>query len=162
MGLTLAQLKNKFPHGKFWNRSNQSTNNQDGYTSTACSSHANTNNCNAFNPNGTNLSWQCKGFAEKCGYDTSGYIPTENANGWSISESSSAVDSVKAGDIVRYTLSSGTNHSIFVTGVSGNTVTYGDCNGTTKLCEIRWGATISKTTLKNAFVNLRSAPSTLT
>ena len=93
--LTLAKLKEKFPHGKFWNRSSQSTNNQDGYTSTACSTHNNTNNCNGFSPSGTILSRQCMGFAEKCGYDTTGYNPRENANGWSTSTSSSAVDSVK-------------------------------------------------------------------
>ena len=159
MALTLAGIKGKFPNGKFWNHSGPS-NNQDGVTTSACASHNNTNTCNAFNPNGSNLSWQCMGFAEKCGYDTSDYNPRDNKNGWSTSTSSSAIDKLKAGDIVRYTNSYG-QHSIFVTGVNGDTVTYGDCNGTSKLCEIRWGATISKTTLKNSFVHLRSAPKTL-
>lgn len=101
------------------------------------------------------------GFAEKCGYDTTGYNPREDKNGWSTSTSSTAVDSVKAGDIVRYKNGSYGNHSIFVTGVSGDTVTYGHCNGTSKLCEIKWGATISKATLKSNFVHLRKAPKTL-
>ena len=158
--LTLAQLKSKFPHGKYWNRMGLSANNQDGYTSTQCSNHGNTNNCNHYNPGTSDLASQCLGFALKCGYDSTGYDPLAIANGWSSSESSSSLDSLKAGDIVRYTTATN-EHSIFVTGVSGDTVTYGDCNGTGKPCEIRWGATISKATLKSKFVKLRSAPKTL-
>ncbi|MBR2789909.1 MAG: hypothetical protein IKD70_04755, partial [Eggerthellaceae bacterium] len=42
--------------------------------------------------------------------------------------------------------------------VSGDTVTYTDCNydGT---CVIRWGQTISKSTLRSSFSYIRSAPS---
>jgi len=160
---TLAQIKVKFPHGKFWNRSSASTNNQDGYTSKACANHDTTATCNQFNPSGTNLSSQCMGFAEKCGYEASGLNPRSTTNGWTTNETSStAIDTVKAGDIVRYTNGSYGRHSIFVTGVSGDTVTYGDCNGTSKNCEIRWGATISKKTLKDNFVHLRKAPKALT
>jgi hypothetical protein len=75
---------------------------------------------------------------------------------------SMSVDSVKACDIVRYENGSYGLHSIYVTGVSGDTVTYGDCNGTTKKCEIRWDATISKKTMKDNFYHLRKAPKALT
>jgi len=158
---TLADLKKKFPSGKFWNRSDKNKNNQNGYTSTECPSHASTDTCNAFNPSGTNLSWQCMGFAEKCGYDATGYNPRVDDNGWSTSTTSSDVDRVKAGDIVRFKNGTYGNHSIYVTGVSGDTVTYGDCNGTSKRCKIRWDATITKKTLKDNLVHIRKAPNTL-
>lgn len=90
-GLTLEQLRQKFPNGKYWNHagnpgSSNSVNNQDGYTSTPCSQHGvvgtSAQTCNGFAPSGTQLSWQCMGYAEKLGYDATGYNPRNNANGW--------------------------------------------------------------------------------
>ncbi len=156
--LTLAQLKEKFPHGMYWNHVGKNGNNQDGYTNTACPSHANANTdtCNAFELNGVKYSWQCMGFAEKCGYDFTGSNPRVNES-WTTSETSSSLDNLKAGDIVRYS-NKGINHSILVTNVNDETVTYGDCNATGKNCQIRWDATISKQTLRSNFIHLRSAP----
>lgn len=158
--LPLSALQAKFPSGKYWNHMGMTKNNQNSYTNSACTSHSSTATCNAFAPPGSSaLSYQCMGFAEKCGFDSTLFNPRADANGWSTSTSSSSLSTLKAGDIVRYTTS--TQHSIFVTAVNGDTVTYGDCNGTGVNCLIRWGATISKTTLTNNFVHKRSAPKTL-
>ena len=140
-----------------------SGNNQDSYTSSPCPTHANGNidTCNAFELNGAEYAWQCMGFAEKCGYDFSGTNPRVNGE-WTTYESASALDNLKPGDIVRYFTdrANDVRHSIFVTGVSGYTVTFGDCNADNK-CGIRWNATISKQVLRSQFVHLRSAPFTL-
>ena len=165
--LTLEQLQSKFPHNKYWNHANNpgssaSANNQDGYTSTPCPQHSGTigtsrQTCNGFAPSGSQLAWQCMGFAEKCGYDTSGYNPRNNANGWQTYTSSSALDNIKPGDIVRYR---NNTHSIFITGVNGDTITYGDGNSDGK-CIIKWNEKTSKATLKSTFSHLRSAPTAL-
>ena len=164
--LTLAQLREKFPDGKYWNHAgNPGTenykNNQDGYTSIPCNHNNRTDTCNAFMPNSTQLSWQCMGYAEKLGYDSTGYNPRDNANGWNTYYNSSALDNLKAGDIVQYWNSEwNCYHSIFVIKVNGETVTYTDCNwgGT---CQIRWDVTTSKSWLRERFVggsHVRSSP----
>ena len=164
--LTMSELRKKFPNGKYWNHagnpgSSNSVNNQDGYTSTPCSVHGvvgtSKQTCNGFAPSGTQLSWQCMGYAEKLGYDATGYNPRNNSNGWKTYTSSSALDNLKAGDIVRY---KNDGHSIYVTAVDGNTVTYTDCNSDGH-CKIMWDKTISKSTLRSTFTHVRSAPSTL-
>ena len=157
--LTLAQLREKFPHGKYWNHVDNpgsANNNQDGYSSTPCPQHGNigtsTQTCNGFAPNGRQLSWQCMGYAEKLGYDATGYNPRNNEGGWYTYTSVSALDNLKPGDIVRYD-----THSIYVTAVNGETVTFTDCNYTAR-CYIRWDATISMTKLRSSFQYVRSAP----
>lgn len=157
--MTLAELKAKFPHGKFWNHVGSEDNNQDSYTDSPCPVHTSegSDTCNDFELNGHSYSSECLGFAEKCGYDFSGINP-RNESKWVKSEASSSLDNLKAGDIVRYYNNSGGKHAIFVTEVNGTTVTFGDCNGTRNLCQIRWGATIDKSTLKDKFVFLRKAP----
>ncbi|MBQ7048541.1 MAG: InlB B-repeat-containing protein, partial [Clostridia bacterium] len=97
------------------------------------------------------------GYAEKLGYDATGYNPRNNANGWYTYTSSSALDNLKPGDIVRY---KNNVHSIYVTGVNGDTVTYTDCNSDGH-CIIRWDVTISKSTLRSSFTHVRSAPSSV-
>ncbi len=163
-GLSLSQLRQKFPHGKYWNHagnpgSSNSVNNQNGYTSTPCSQHGvvgtSKQTCNGFQPSGTQLSWQCMGYAEKLGYDATGYNPRNNANGWYTYTSSSALDNLKPGDIVRYN-----GHSIYVIGVNGDSVIYTDCNSDGH-CKIRWDVTISKSTLRSSFTYVRSAPSSV-
>ena len=163
--LSIQQLREKFPDGKYWNHADDPgpenyKNNQDGYTSVPCPEHmtvgTSVQTCNAFLPGNTQLSWQCMGYAEKLGYDATGYNPRNNANGWRTYESASALDNLKPGDIVRF--DNGKNdHSIYVLGVNGDTVTYTDCNSDGH-CVIRWDATISKAKLRSAFIHLRSAP----
>lgn len=162
--LTLAQLREKFPHGKYWNHagnpgSSNSVNNQDGYTSQPCSKHGvigtGRQTCNGFAPEGRQLSWQCMGYAEKLGYDATGYNPRNNGNGWYTYENVSALNNLKPGDIVRYS-----THSIYVTGVNGNIVTFTDCNYVSG-CGIRWDATITMEKLRASFQYVRSAPSAM-
>lgn len=161
--LTLTQLKKKFPNGKYWNHADNagwsnSVNNQDSYTSTPCEKHGvigtNQQTCNGFQPDDTQLSWQCMGYAEKLGYDATGYNPRINENGWVTDRDVSALDKLKPGDIVRYR---NNTHSIYITDVDGDTVTYTDCN-TDGHCIIKWGSTISKSDLEKTFSYVRSAP----
>ncbi|MBQ7116325.1 MAG: InlB B-repeat-containing protein [Clostridia bacterium] len=150
--MTIEQLKAKFPAGKYWNGGNA-----DSYTSSPCTHHGSctysgTCGCNSFK----GLSIQCMGYAEKLGYDFTGYNPRNNSNGWYTYTSSSSLNNLKPGDIVRF-YNGNYEHSIFIIGVSGDTVTYTDCNSDGH-CIIRWGKTITKTTLKSKFIHLRSAP----
>ena len=39
--MSLTELQNKFPSGKYWNHAGSSVNNPDGYTSTPCTHHGN-------------------------------------------------------------------------------------------------------------------------
>lgn len=152
---TLDRLKTMFPHGKYWNRVGKSSNNADGYTDTPCPSHDTTATCNEFNG-----AKQCMGFAYKCGYEATGKYCI---NEWTRYASVSAVDNIKPGDVVHYYTASGSPHSIYVTGVNGETVTYGECNGagSNHYCKIEWNQTVSKSTLRNGFRAIRSAPVTL-
>ena len=152
-GKTLAKLKKKFPHGKYWNHVGMSGNNQDGYTNSPCPSHDTTATCNCYVVNGKKMAWQCQGFAMKCGYDAYGSDPYT----WPQLTNVSALDNLKPGDIVRY-YTTNNEHSIFVTAVSGDTVTFGDCNGTSQKCQIRWDATTTKQKLRSVLKTLYRAP----
>lgn len=148
-GLTMDQLMAKFPDGKYWNGGNP-----DGWTNTPCAHHGNcpyngTCGCNSF----MGMSIQCMGFAEKLGYDATGYNPRLNADGWYTYTSVSALNNIKPGDIVRRN-----GHSIYVIGVDGDTVTFADCNSKNRSCNIRWGGVTTKSNLRNNFEHVRSAP----
>ena len=88
--MTLPQLQEKFPEGRYWNGGNV-----DATTGAPCPSHANTNTCNCFTSDGKRV-WQCYGFALKLGYDAYGSSPRS----WSTTTDKSYVDSLKPGDIV--------------------------------------------------------------
>lgn len=159
--LTIQELREKFPAGKYWNHADapgagSEQNNQDGWTDIPCGEHGNlgtdSQTCNAFQPVSMQLSWQCMGYAEKLGYDATGYNPRLNANGWYTYTDASALETVKPGDIVRFR-----NHSIYIIGVDGDVLTYTDCNSDGH-CVIRWDATITRQALAANFVHLRSAP----
>jgi len=64
-GLTLQDLRRKFPEGKYWNHADRpglsdAVNNQDGYTSIPCPDHSDIGTteqtCNGFAPDGLQLS----------------------------------------------------------------------------------------------------------
>ena len=135
-GLSYASLKSKFPNGKYWNHVG-GTNNPDGWTSTPCSCHYTgcsyygSCQCNSFT-----CSIQCYGYALKVAYDYYGINPVN----WRVAYS---LNSLKAGDWVRY---KNNGHSIWVTAVNGDQITYTDCNATGR-CQIRWEGTISRSTL---------------
>ena len=170
-GLTLEQLRQKFPAGKYWNHAGNpgqgnDVNNQDGWTDTPCPApnniNTNSRTCNAFAPDGVNqLSYQCMGYAEKLGYDATGYNPRNNAHGWTTYTSSSAMnsalDNIKPGDIIRFQ-NTYSPHSIYITAVDGDTLTYTDCNHDSQ-CGIRWDETTTKSFLRSRLIHIRVAPS---
>lgn len=151
--LTLEELREKFPDGKYWNGGNA-----DSWTESPCTHHGYCGSydgscgCNSF----MGLSTQCMGFAEKLGYDATGYSPRNNANGWYTYTSISALDNLKPGDIIR-----SNGHSVYVTDVEGSTITYADCNYNGN-CNIRWGVTRDVSAFRNYFSYVRSAPFALT
>jgi len=146
-GATLSELEAKYPHGKYWNGGNA-----DSYTSSPCNHHGNCTysgscGCNTFK----GLAIQCMGFAYQLAYLVYGGNPYSD---WNTNRNVSALNSLKAGDVVRY-LNNG--HSIFIIAVNGDTVTYADCNSDGH-CKIRWNQTISKSTIKKTFSYVDSAP----
>ena len=147
-GLTLEELREKFPDGKYWNGPNP-----DGWTDSPCTHHRKCTydgscGCNTF----LGQSTQCMGFAEKLGYDATGYNPRKNADGWYTNPSLSALNNLKPGDIIR-----NSGHSVYVIDVQGSTVTFADCNYNGN-CNIRWGVTKDISTFKTYFQYVRSAP----
>ena len=88
---------------------------------------------------------QCYGFARLVGYNVFGSYPSSWSRVYSISN-------VKKGDILQYGNTSGTGHTVFVTNVSGDTITFVDCNGNgnysgssyVRSCGIKWDNTINK------------------
>ncbi len=146
-GVTIEALQEQYPHGVYWNGGNA-----DSYTLTPCTHHPDCDytggcDCNSFR----GLGIQCLGFAYQLAtivYGGNQYLERSPIY------VSSAIDNIKAGDIVRY--KNGT-HSIFVTSVDGDIVTYADCNSDNQ-CGIRWGQTILKSTLKASFTYLDPAP----
>ena len=105
---------------------------------------------------------QCYGFAHMIGNDVFGSLPSSWTKVYSI-------DSVKVGDLIQYGNTSGSGHTIFVTGVSGNTITFLDCNGNgnysggskVRTCGIKWDNTIQKNAKmfkKYSFSYLLSSP----
>ena len=138
--VTLESLQKKYPHGKYWNGGNANS-----YTSTPCTHHGSCPysgacGCNTFKGHAI----QCMGFAYQLAYLIYGGDPYVD---WTVNRNVSALNSLKAGDVVRY---KNDEHSIFVTAVNGDTVTYADCNSDGH-CKIRWGQTTSRSTLKSTF-----------
>lgn len=152
--LTLAQLREKYPHDAYWNHRG-SANNAGGYTWNPCNHH---NGCSYNGSCGCNsydgVAIQCLGFAYQLAslaYDC------DPRTEWTADYNLSAVNKLKPGDIVRYKYNT---HSIFVIGVDGNTVTYADCNSDMR-CKIKWNQTISKSELKSSFAYVKAAPKAL-
>lgn len=148
--LSLAALQAKFPDGKYWNHVGGS-NNPDGWTNTPCTHHGNCgyypNNCTC---NSFDNAIQCMGFAMKVSYDAFG----SSSRGWA---QRYTLDGLKPGDVVRYA-----THSIFVTAVFGDSITYGDANSSNASCIIRWNKTTTKAAILSKGLQYVSiAPRTL-
>lgn len=148
--LTMAQIRAKYPHGAYWNHTKGNT---EDYTYTPCTHHA--GNCTYSGSCGCNSylgkSIQCMGFAYQIASLAYGCEPSSE---WTANYNKSALDSLKAGDIVRYRWN---GHSIFVLAVEGDTVTFVDANWDGH-CGIRWDATVSKETLKASFTYVKASP----
>ena len=148
--LTLGQLKAKYPQGAYWNHTKGGS---EDYTWNPCTHH--TGNCTYNGSCGCNtyknVAIQCMGFAYQLASLAYGCDPRAE---WATNRKTAALDTLKAGDIVRYR---GNTHSIFVTAVEGETVTFADVNWDGH-CGIRWNATVTKATLKASFTYVKSAP----
>lgn len=130
------ELRNRYINGQYWNKYNDPSGNKSGTIPCKCSRTCTAScscRCGAFIYNGTEVAWQCHGYALKLGYEMFG----TNPNGW---HKEYNLNNVQPGDIIRY-LNNG--HTVMVTGVSGNTITFTDCNWSGP-CKIRWDASMSK------------------
>ena len=147
--MTLAELQAKYPHGAYWNHTKGG--NED-YTWSPCTHH--TGNCTYNGSCGCNtyknVAIQCMGFA----YQVASLAYGVESRSWTANYNKSALDTLKAGDIVRYRSNS---HSIFVTAVEGDAVTFADGNGDGH-CKIQWNRTTTKAELKKTFTYVKAAP----
>lgn len=147
---TLQYLMEKFPEGKYWNHPDGARNNPDGYSDKPCTHHE-SSECTSYNGLcGCNLfdsAIQCHGFALKLAYECYG----SSARNW---KRVSSIDGIKAGCIVRINNDS---HTIFITDVSGDTITYADCNIDHE-CGIRWNTKISRSELKSKLYYMLVSP----
>lgn len=148
--LTVAELREKYPHGAYWNHTKGGS---EDYTWNPCTHH--TGNCTYNGSCGCNtyknVAIQCMGFAYQLAELAYGGNPRGE---WPTDYNSSALNTLKAGDIVRY---SNNGHSIFILGVEGDTVTFVDANGDGR-CQIYWDRTTTKAKLKSTFTYVKSAP----
>ena len=149
--LTVAELMEKCPNGKYWNHGS-GANNPDGWTDKPCTHHSacswyGTCGCNSFEN-----AIQCWGFVLKLAYDAYGVSARKRAKSYSF-------DGLKAGDILVYNGYYGSEHYLFVTAIKDGYVYFGDCNGVgvSRGCEIRWDKK-SVSELKSKFLYTLSAP----
>ena len=148
--MSVTELEAKYPHGTYWNHTKGGT---EDYTTTPCTHHS--GNCTYNGSCGCNtyknVAIQCMGFAYQLA--SLAYVCDPRAE-WPTNTKTSALDTLKAGDVLRYRWN---GHSIFVTGVEGDVVTYADCNSDYR-CQIKWNQTITKEELKTGFTYVKSAP----
>ena len=90
-----------------------------------------------------NLAWQCHGFALTLGEALTG----SNPNNW---KKVYNLNTLKRGDIIRCRRP----HTIMVTAVSGNTITYVDCNWVAPN-KVKWDQTIQRSRITGKFGSLQ-------
>ena len=90
-----------------------------------------------------NLAWQCHGFALTLGEELTG----SNPNNW---KKVYNLNTLKRGDIIRCKRP----HTIMVTAVSGNTITYVDCNWVAPN-KVKWDQTIQRSRITGKFGSLQ-------
>lgn len=160
--MTLEELEGIFQAGRYWNHVGLDSWDITTTTSYPCTTTHRHGNCSYDGGCGCNSYFdkciQCPAFAYACQYLSfggfDGYSAPENR------DYSDAMNKLKPGDVLRY-YNGGVKHSIFVTNVEDDTITYMDCNGTGGGCIIRHGCTISKSALKDVFIYATHAPSEL-
>ena len=167
--LSLAEIKAKFPEGKYWNHYCSSTTDtsnyckdngincyEDSVSSTACWSHSASGysayvghyDCNRYSG-----ATQCCGFAKRISYLAYG----SNCTAWS----KGSLSSLKPGDVIHYYgdgSGSDWGHWVMVVSVNGSAVTVGECNWGGR-CLIKWSRVIYTSNLSSTTVY--SAPWTL-
>lgn len=169
-GLSLTELKAKFPEGKYWNHYCSSTTDTSNYckdqgincypdtvSSSPCWSHSASGyssyvgkyDCNRYSG-----ATQCCGFAKRISYLAYG----SNCTAWS----KGSLSSLKPGDVIHYYgdgAGSDWGHWVTVVAVNGSAITVGECNWGAK-CLIKWSRVIYTYNLSSTTVY--SAPYALT
>ena len=144
----ISYLKTVYKDYGYWNNYNSCG--YEGTGTTKCPSCSGpcaakcADQCGKFYLNGTYYGGQCFGFANKMAYLVFGSVPdlsNYSSHAWTYSTS---VSSYYAGDYVRVRNGS---HSIFITAVNGDTITYVDCNNIGS-CQVKWDRIISKSDLQ--------------
>lgn len=130
----LIALCQQFPDGKYWNHIGSAVNNPEGYTSVPCTHHKNGAGCSYARPaacecNYYNQAIQCMGYA----YMIAEKIVGSNPRTWE-KKKTLVVEDLRVGDVIRYY---NDTHSITVTGVSGNKISYTGANWGGD-CLIKW------------------------
>lgn len=125
----LIKIYNRFPHGKYWNHVGVSNWTTDTITDKPCPGHYSCSwrkncSCNRFEN-----AIQCMGYAHKIAYEIVGVSPKEFTKSYTLDASK-----LRVGDIIRF---KSDTHSITVTGVKGNRISFTDANWIGK-CQIRW------------------------
>lgn len=156
---TIAQLKEKFPHGKYWNHyvksghgyvgkythiGNNCGNVATTYTSYPCTTHEGTAGVGGYDCNCYSDAIQCAGFAKMLAFVA--YGDEDCSDEWKCVTDKSTVKSVvKPGDVLHYTGydSSGDGHWVVIVSVSGSVVTVAECNYPSGTCQIKWGRQIN-------------------
>lgn len=145
-GLSLQQLKNKFPNGAYWNHvvTDWSNNGDqllnrwddsfaDSYTWSPCATHNGTASVGQIDCNVCYGAMQCKGFVNKLSYDAYG--------SYCVDWGTTSAWNCKKGDVIHYFASdtdSTWGHWVMVIGRIGDTVYFGEANRDGN-CKISWG-----------------------
>lgn len=170
-GLSLDNLKAKFPQGAYWNHvvTDWSTTADslmdrwdnsyaDSVTYSPCATHngyasAGQLDCNAFNG-----AIQCRGFGKKISFDAYG------SDFYSWGKKDNDLSGCKVGDIMIYHGYDVSNaefgHTVMIVGVNGTTLTFGECNYGPH-CQIRWDRTVNYASVNLGWTELYSAPYSL-
>ena len=138
MLLSLNDLMEKFPAGKYWNHIAQSghsysdyndtgtCNNPDGWSESPCYTHSQNAPTGKYDCNSFNGGIQCCGFARKLAYDAYGSYATN----WPYHVGTDAVNymktTLKPGDVMHYkggTADATYGQWVFVIGVDGSSIT---------------------------------------
>ena len=154
----LNHLMEMFPDEKYWNHVGSYENNPDGWTDTPCPHilidsglgydyYVGLGECNEF---GGDV--QCVGFVNRLIYEAYG---VENYLSW---EQRDNLEDVKPGDVIRFLYDM---HTVLVTSVDGDLITYGECNGNLSDCQIKWNVQKTKDEIYESFTTMYSAPTAL-
>ncbi len=147
----IAYLKTVYRDEEYWNGYNSVGYEGTGSKKCSCTYSCAANcscDCGKFYLDEVKYGGQCYGFANKMAYLTFGSIPdvgTKASHGSWIYYTASNIDGFYAGDYVRVRNNA---HSIFITAVNGDTVTYVDCNNYGP-CQVKWDRSISMSELKS-------------
>ena len=154
----VKHLMEMFPDEKYWNHVGSYINNPDGWTDTPCPHvlvdsglgydyYVGLGECNEF---GGDV--QCVGFVNRLVYEAYGM---ENYLSW---EQKYDLEDLKPGDVIRFLYDM---HTVMVTSVDGDMITYGECNGDLSDCQIKWNVQKSKDEIYESLTAVYIAPSML-